>query len=49
MNLNPRNSKSLGVIATYKSVDTCAAEFEAYHAVLLFDVREEDEDATQIR
>ncbi len=31
--------KSLGIIPTYRLVDTCAAEFEAYTPVLLLDVR----------
>ena len=28
-----------GIVAAYKMVDTCAAEFEAEHSVLLFRIR----------
>jgi len=35
--------KSLGVVATYKSVDTCAAEFEAYTPYYYSCYEEEDE------
>ena len=35
--------KSLGVIATYKSVDTCAAEFEAYTPYYYSTYEQEDE------
>lgn len=35
--------KQLGVIATYKSVDTCAAEFEAYTPYYYSTYEEEDE------
>jgi carbamoyl-phosphate synthase large subunit len=35
--------KSLGVVATYKSVDTCAAEFEAYTPYYYSTYEDEDE------
>jgi carbamoyl-phosphate synthase large subunit len=42
--LDVRNvRKSLGVIATYKSVDTCAAEFEAYTPYYYSTYEDEDE------
>ena len=31
--------KKLGLVPSYRLVDTCAAEFEALHAVLLLDLR----------
>ena len=32
-------ASSMGVTPVFKRVDTCAAEFESYHAVSLFDLR----------
>ncbi|MFI4877191.1 MAG: carbamoyl-phosphate synthase large subunit, partial [Blastopirellula sp. JB062] len=38
-----QHRKQLGVVATYKSVDTCAAEFEAYTPYFYSTYEEEDE------
>ena len=42
-----RRRKLLGVVATFKSVDTCAAEFEAYTPLLLLDLRTGRRNTTQ--
>jgi len=38
-----QNRKARGIVATYKSVDTCAAEFEAYTPYFYSTYEEEDE------
>ncbi|TWT38565.1 carbamoyl-phosphate synthase large subunit [Blastopirellula retiformator] len=42
-----KQRKQLGVVATYKSVDTCAAEFEAYTPYFYSTYEDEDETPTK--